>query len=166
MYNVRRTFDKRSRARHAQRARNPKAYILRIIFGDRNVSDNILDKIVQHINAAIEYDSSRNRRITTPQAFSKGKSSRPECLMCGVGIRKETTPVNGMHPKCARVASDPTEALKMGVNTHAARALQDRIAVQQKKNNEDIAREEAQKIAHAELLKRFEQSEAQIESAS
>jgi len=120
------------------------------------------DKIVAHINAAIAFDSTRNRRITTPQAFSKGKSERPECRLCGVGIRKETTPVNGMHPKCNRVAGDPSEALKMGVNTHAARALRDSIVVQEKKNNEEIAREEAEKIAHAKLLARFEATEQEI----
>jgi hypothetical protein len=153
---------KRSRARHAHRARNLKRNCC--AFGEHIVSNT--DKIVEHINAALAYDASRTRRITTPQAFSKGKSTRPECLMCGVGIRKETTPVNGMHPKCARVASDPAEALKMGLNTHAARALHDRIVVQQRKNNDEIAREEAEKIAHAELLARFEANESNIESAS
>lgn len=121
---------------------------------DRNMSD-ISDDILKHINAALAFERS-GRKITTQQAFSKGKSERQMCLGCGVGIRKETTPVNGMHPKCNLVASDPAQALKQGVNSHAARMLHDRIVMQQKLNDADLTREAADAIAHAEMLKRFE----------
>lgn len=127
---------------------------------------DLSNKILAHIDAAIAFDASRNRRITTPQPFSKGKSQRDMCLLCGVGIRKGTTPVNGMHPKCHRVASDPSESLKMGINTHAARAMQDRIAVQRKLNDADLSRADADKIAHAEMLKRFESAEESREASA
>jgi len=122
------------------------------------VSDNdVSTRILQHIDAALNFE--RNRKITTPQVYSKGKSSRFPCALCGVGIRKETTPVNGMHPKCNLVAQDPENTLKMPINSHAARAIHDRIVVQAKKNDADIAREAAEKLAHKELLARFEASD-------
>jgi hypothetical protein len=128
---------------------------------------DISEKIVAHINAALAFERP-GRKITTPQAFSKGKSSRPMCNMCGVGIRKETADraINGMHPKCALVASDPSLALNMGLNTHAARAIADRIAVQLKLNNADISRADAEKKAHAEMLARFEANEQATDAAS
>lgn len=120
-------------------------------------------KVTAHVAAALAVH--RNRQPVL-RVDSSRTSTRPECLMCGVGIRKETTPVNGMHPRCAKVAADPEAALTMRLNTHAARALRDREYVAARRNNEDLDREAADRAAHAALLARFEASEAALDSAA
>lgn len=120
------------------------------------------EKILKHIENARAFDRKRQPVL---RVDSSRTSTRTECLMCGVGIRKETTPVNGMHPNCKKISDDPTLVLKMSVNTHAARAIFDRLYVQLKRNDDDIKREDAEKKAHSALLKRFEAEEAARESA-
>lgn len=132
-----------------------------------NLDKATCQRIIDHINAAVEYDVQRNRKIHFPQLDNKRPttSSRLPCSLCTIGIRPETTPVNGMHPRCARVWADPTEALKMPVNGHAARALLDNLAARVKRDDADVAAEAARKRAHAELLARFEADEAATEAA-
>ena len=129
--------------------------------GDRIVDKKLAEQIIKHVETAREF--TRNRQPVL-RVDSSRSSSRDECLMCGVGIRKETTPRNGMHPNCAKISDDPSLVLKMNVNTHAARAILDRLYVQAKRNADDIKREEAEKIAHAQLLARFEANEEAIEN--
>lgn len=140
---------------------NPKANILRI--GDCIVDKELAAKIIKHVESARAYD---RRRQPVLRVDSSRSSTRIECLMCGVGIRKETTPRNGMHPNCARIADDPQLALTMPLNTHAARAIMDRLYVQAKRNADDIAKEEAEKIAHKALIARFEAMEESANEAS
>src|SRR3954469_11264270 len=80
-------------------------------------------KLRKHIENAVKFTRKREPVL---QANSSRTSSRPECAQCGVGIRKETTPVNGMHPKCAKVASDASFAAQMPISSHAARSVHDR----------------------------------------
>jgi hypothetical protein len=124
--------------------------------GDCIVSDSLSEKIVKHVETARAFE--RNRQPVL-RADSSRTSSRIECVFCGVGIRKETSPVNGMHPKCAKVSTDSEAALTMNVNTHAARALFDREYVRAKRNSDDIKKEEAEKAAHAALIARFNAEE-------
>lgn len=111
------------------------------------------EKTRAHIAAAVAFPRKREPVL---RANSSRSSERPECLQCGVGIRKETTPVEGMHPKCARVKNDATYAAKMPVNTHAARSVHDSRIL-------PTLRDDADKRAHAEMLARFEEAEKEIE---
>ncbi len=130
-----------------------------------NIDKETCERIVAHINAAIAYDDNRKRKIHFPSVDNTRptSSSRTPCSLCTIGIRPETTPVNGMHPRCARVHADPREALKMPVNGHAARALLDNLTARIKRDD-DVAAEIARKQAHAELLARFEAAEQALES--
>jgi hypothetical protein len=125
------------------------------------VDKKLADAIIAHVENARAFPDRKRQPVL--RVDSSRTSSRFECLMCGVGIRKETTPVNGMHPNCAKISADPSLVLKMALNTHAARAIADRIYVSIKRNDADIAREDAEKIAHAQLLARFEANEDAIE---
>jgi len=92
---------------------------------------------------------------------SSRTSTRPECTACGVGIRKETTPVDGMHPRCAKVAADPTQTVTNHANSHAARVLRDTTYVADRKAGAE--RDAADRAAHAALLARFEATEAEAD---
>lgn len=119
--------------------------------------DNIADeKLRAHVENAVKYTRKREPVL---RANSSRTSSRVECRQCGVGIRKETTPVNGMHPKCAKVADDASYALRMGANSHAARSVHDSQIL-------PTLRDDAEKRAHAEMLAKFEQAENERDEAS
>lgn len=129
---------------------------------------SLSEQIIAHIEKARAFE--RNRQPTL-RVDSSRSSTRTECLMCGVGIRKETfaklaNDALPMHPNCKKINDDPTLVLTMNVNTHAARAIMDRLYVQLKRNDADIKKEAAEKAAHAALLKRFEASEETFEEAS
>lgn len=107
------------------------------------------DKLRTHVENAVTFTRKREPVL---RVNSSRSSSRETCRQCGVGIRKETQPVNGMHPKCAKVADDASYALRMGANTHAARSVHDAkiIPTLSRERQEREARE------HAELLARLE----------
>lgn len=124
------------------------------ITGD--LSDIADKKLRKHIEAAVKFTRTREPVL---QANSSRKSSRLECGQCGVGIRKETSPVNGMHPKCARVAADASFAAQMPINSHAARSVHDRKIL-------PTLRDDRATREHAEMLAKFEAAEKEIENAS
>lgn len=107
-----------------------------------DLSDIADEKLRAHIESAVTFERKRQPVL---RANSSRTSSRPECAQCGVGIRKETTPVNGMHPKCAKVADDASFAAKMPINSHAARSVHDRKIL-------PTLRDEAERARHAKLL--------------
>lgn len=116
--------------------------------------DDISDeKLRAHIESAIKHDRKRQPVL---RVNSSRSSARPECGQCGVGIRLETTPqiVNGMtmHPKCARVATDASYALKMSSSSHAARSVHDSKIIPALKTTRDAERE----AEHKALLARLE----------
>jgi hypothetical protein len=141
-----------------QRESRANIVIMEIVTVDKKLAE----QIIAHVENARAFE---RRRQPTLRVDSSRSSSRIECLMCGVGIRKETSPINGMHPNCNKIANDPSLVLTMNVNTHAARAIMDRLYVQAKRNADDIKKEEAEKIAHAEMIRRFEQAEVERESS-
>lgn len=131
--------------------------------GDCIVDKQLAEKIIAHVERAMKVE--RNRQPVL-RVDSKRPSSRIECLMCGVGIRRETFEKLAdtslpMHPNCKKVHDDPSLALSMPTNSHAARAILDRLYVQAKRNTNDdsVKREELEKRAHAEMLARFEAQE-------
>jgi hypothetical protein len=103
------------------------------------------EKTRDHVAAAVAYTRKREPVL---QANSTRKSSRVECRQCGVGIRKETTPVNGMHPKCAKVADDASYAARMPISSHAARSAHDARVLPQLRDDE--------KARHAAMLAKLE----------
>lgn len=115
-----------------------------------------VNDIADRINAALAWN--RNRQPVM-RVDSKRTSTRTECPACGVGIRKETTPVDGMHPRCAKVAADPTLTVTMHANSHAARVMRDAKYVAERKGGAE--RDAADKIAHAAILARFEATDAE-----
>jgi hypothetical protein len=121
-----------------------------------DLSDIQDKKLRKHIENAVKFTRKREPVL---QANSSRTSSRPECAQCGVGIRKETTPVNGMHPKCAKVASDASFAAQMPISSHAARSVHDRKIL-------PTLRDDAEKRAHAAMLAKFEAAEQDIEENS
>lgn len=113
------------------------------------------EKLREHVRAAINVERKRQPVL---RANSSRPSTRPECRQCGVGIRKETNPVNGMHPKCAKVADDASFAAKMPINSHAARSLHDAKIIP--------ALHDDAKKRHAELLARLEAEAIAEENAA
>ena len=120
-----------------------------------DLSDIADEKLRAHIIAAVTVPRKRQPVL---RANSSRSSSRPECRQCGVGIRQETTPVNGMHPKCAKVADDANFAAKMPVNSHAARSVHDAKIIP--------ALHDDAKKRHAELLARLEAEALAEENAA
>ena len=109
----------------------------------------------QHVAEALAFE---RRRQPVTMVGRESKSKRPMCLGCGFGIRLETTPVEGMHPKCHKVAFNQQTAVQHRVNTIAARVPAD---------IKRVLADEATRKAHADLLARLEASEAaRDESAS
>lgn len=110
------------------------------------------EQLTAHVDAAVNFV--RNRQPVT-RVGRESKSQRPVCLGCGFGIRRETKPIEGMHPRCHRVANENTVALQNKVNTVAARVPSDikRVAADPTLKAELVKQ-------HADLLARFEASEA------
>lgn len=131
-----------------------------------NIDATTRERIIAHIETALKYDADTRKRKVRLAVDSKRPSSRIMCPMCQAGIRPETTPVNGMHPRCARVAADPTEALKMPMNGMAARCLLDNLYGARRKGGDESDVKSARDAAHKELLARFEIAEAAREKVS
>jgi hypothetical protein len=163
-----------------QRARRQRAYVTRdgtnvvdamencTVANEQQTTPEVIvtapvtaEAIADRVNAALAYS---RRRQPVLRVDSTRTSTRPECAACGVGIRRETTPVDGMHPRCAKVAADPTATVTMAVSSHAARVLRDTKYVAERKSGSEKA--DADRAAHAALLARFEANEAAIDAAA
>lgn len=131
-----------------------------------NIDATTRERIIAHIETALAYDADTRKRKIRLAVDSKRPSSRIMCPMCQVGIRPETAPVNGMHPRCAKVAADPSEALKMPMNGHAARCLLDSLYGARRREGDESDVKAARDAAHKELLARFEIAEAAREKVS
>lgn len=131
-----------------------------------NLDTATREKIIAHIEAALAYDADIRRRKVLVKADTGRPSIHPICLMCDVAIRAGTNPVNGMHPRCARVAADPREALSMPMNGMAARCLLDKLYASRRRGDESLDRKAARELAHKELLAAFELGEREREAKS
>lgn len=116
------------------------------------------DAIAARVAEALAWN---RRRQPVLRVDSSRASTRPECAACGVGIRKETTPVDGMHPRCAKVKADPSATVTNHANSHAARVLRDTSYVADRKAG--LERDAADKAAHAALLARFEAADTEVD---